>query len=91
VASVAGHLEELFSGGKGNKDDKQTFYSELLYYAHQRGYNPHWASHKFREKFGVWPRNMSPVGIQTSAATVKWIKSRNIAWAKSRDRVRMVA
>jgi superfamily II DNA or RNA helicase len=91
VASVAGHLEELFSGGKGNKDDKQTFYSELLYYAHQRGYNPHWASHKYREKFGVWPRNMSPVGIQTSAATVKWIKSRNIAWAKSRDRVRMVA
>lgn len=91
VASVAGHLEELFSGGKGNKDDKQTFYSELLGYAKERGYNPHWASHKFREKFGVWPRNMSPVGIQTSAATVKWIKSRNIAWAKSRDRVRMVA
>jgi len=91
VASVAGHLEELFSGGKGNKDDKQTFYSELLGYAKERGYNPHWAGHKYREKFGVWPRNMASTLAAPSTATIKWIKSRNIAWAKSRDRVRMVA
>lgn len=91
VASVAGHLEELFSGGKANKDDRQVFYSELLHYAQERNYNPHWASHKFREKFGVWPRNLAQATLPTSAATARWIKSRNIAWAKSRNRVSMTA
>ena len=90
VASVAGHLEELVSG-KVKKDDKQEFYSELIYYAQQRGYNPHWASHKYKEKFGVWPRSLNETPRLTSLKTANWIKSRNIAWAKSQNRVRMTA
>lgn len=89
VAAVAGELEELFTGSRAKKDDKQVFYSELIFYAAQRGYNPHWAAHKYREKFGVWPRGLSDTAMPTSVKTVGWIKSRNIAWAKAQNRVRM--
>lgn len=89
IEAVAGELQELFTGDRAKKDDKQSFYSELLYYATQRGYNPHWASHKYREKFGVWPRGLSDTPLPTTQKTANWIKSRNIAWAKSQNRVRM--
>jgi superfamily II DNA or RNA helicase len=87
VASVAGELEELFSGGRPDKLNKQIFYSELIFYAAQRAYNPHWAAHKYREKFGVWPRGLETIPVQTTEQTAKWIRSRNIAWAKNRNRI----
>lgn len=87
VEAVAGELEELSTVGRAKKDDKQSFYSELLYFATQRGYNPHWASHKYREKFGVWPKGLNSMPVPTTLATQKWIKSRNIAWARSRNRL----
>lgn len=89
VEAVAGELQELYSGGRTKSYDKQSFYSELLYYANERGYNPHWAGHKYREKFGAWPRGLAETQSPTSIATAKWIKSRNIAWAKAKNRVRM--
>lgn len=89
VEAVAGQLEELQQGSKAPKDDRQNFYSELIYFARQRGYNPHWASHKYREKFGMWPRGLSDAPRITSLATQNWIKSRTIAWVKARNRVRM--
>lgn len=85
VFSTAGELIEL--GGQVRKDDKQSFYSELLYYAAQRNYNPHWASHKFKEKFGTWPRGLDQNPRPPSMHTLKWIRHRNIAWAKSKNRV----
>lgn len=88
IEAVAGELEELATD-KVKKPDKQNFYSELLYYARQRNYNPHWASHKYKEKFGVWPRGLEETTRITSLDTSNWIKSRNIAWAKARNRVRM--
>jgi len=85
VESVAGELVELVSGNKVKKDDKQIFYSELLYYANQRNYNPNWASHKYREKFGVWPRGLEDVQVPPSINTMKWITHKQIQWARKRD------
>ncbi len=51
-------MEELVAGVKVKKDDKQDFYSQLLYIANEKSYNPHWASYKYREKFGVWPKGL---------------------------------
>lgn len=82
VSSVPGELQELGNTRVG--DDRQGFYSELLYYAHLRNYNPNWAGHKYREKFGAWPRGLSSVMKYPSPATFKWVKSRQIAWAKRR-------
>ena len=87
IEAVAGELHELTAGTRSKADERQGFYSELLLYARQREYNPRWAAHKYREKFGVWPRNLSEsVAAEVSSKTTRWIKSRNIAWAKSRNR-----
>lgn len=82
VMSVAGQLEELVSGGRVQRDEKQAFYSELLYIAQDRRYNPGWASHKYKEKFGVWPRGLAEVPAVPSIKTINWIKHKQIAWAK---------
>lgn len=86
VESVAGELVELVSGNKVKKDDKQIFYSELLYVAQERNYNPNWASHIYRDKFGVWPRGLIDTPVPPSINTMKWITHRQIQWARKRDR-----
>jgi superfamily II DNA or RNA helicase len=82
VDAVAGQLEELVSGKRVKSDDKQLFYSELIHIARERSYNIHWASHKYREKFGVWPRGLQETPIMPSIKTINWIKHKTIAWAK---------
>jgi hypothetical protein len=84
VSAVAGELHELIGNGNGKsqKQEKQIFYSELLYIAKERNYNEHWASHKYREKFGVWPKGLDHKPIPPTLKTANWIKSKNIAWAK---------
>ncbi len=84
VESVNGQLQELIKGPKPIRDDRQRFYSELLYVAQQRNYNLHWASHKYREKFGVWPKGLYEKTVFPSPATLNWIKAKNLAFAKSR-------
>jgi superfamily II DNA or RNA helicase len=66
--------------------DRQTFYRELLHYQHQRNYKAGWAAHKFKNKFGVfppWSWNRLE-GIEPSPATLRWIKSQIIAWARAK-------
>ena len=86
VDSVAGHLEELVGTGKNLRDEKQAFYSELIYIAKERSYNTGWASHKYREKFGVWPKGLEDRPALPSIKTINWIKHKNIAWAKARQK-----
>jgi superfamily II DNA or RNA helicase len=82
VASVPGELQELQANGANARQINQDFYSEILYYAKMRGYKEGWAAHKYKEKFGVFPRGLTTAVKPTSNKTVSWIKSRNIAWAK---------
>ena len=72
--------------------DRETFHRELLGYAAGRPtksgqpYSPKWAAHKFKEKFGrfpPWSWN-DHSGIEPSDATHRWIRSRQIAYAKAR-------
>lgn len=87
VDHVAGELVELVTSLKVKKDDKQIFYSELLYIAKEQDYNPHWASHKYREKFGVWPKGLDSKEVPPSIATQKWVRSQMIRWAKKERRI----
>lgn len=89
VAAVAGELQELFTDARPKIEQKQNFYSELVAYAMSKGYNPNWAKHKYREKFGVWPRNMAENPRPVSMDTYKWIKSRMIAYAKAQTKMRV--
>ena len=84
IASVPGELEELAVANKNLVIDKQSFYSQVLYYARSRGFNDGWAAHKYKEKFGVWPKSVDRQAQPPSEATLKWIKSRMIAYAKGK-------
>lgn len=85
ILPVAGVMEELFSGNKGGRDDRQSFYSELIHVAQQKNYNPGWAKHQYREKFGVWPRGLSETPVPASLKTLNWLKSRRIAYIKKKQ------
>jgi hypothetical protein len=70
--------------------EKERIYAELLGYAVRHGYKPGWAYHKVKEFCGSHPgRHVAP--REPSAATLRWIRSRQIAWAKSKERQREVA
>jgi DNA repair protein RadD len=83
IQSVPGEMEEL---GAGNRDDRQKFYSQLLYISNDRGYNRGWAAHKYKERFGVWPRGLEEKTLVPDLKIMNWIRSRQIAWAKSQRR-----
>jgi DNA repair protein RadD len=84
VETVNGVMKEL--GSIGNREDRQKFYSELVFVAQSRGYKPGWSAVKYKEKYGVYPRGLQDIPATPSHATLKWIQSRQIAWAKSKRR-----
>lgn len=84
VETVNGVMQEL--NGTVPREDKQRFYSELVFVAQSRGYKPGWSAIKYKEKYGVYPRGLQDIPATPSHATLKWIQSRQIAWAKSKRR-----
>ena len=72
-----------------SKEDKISFYAQLKNYAHQHNYSQKWADHKYRERFGAWYGYGDKYNLPMETVTpetASWIKSRQIAWAKSKER-----
>jgi DNA repair protein RadD len=68
-------------------EDKARWHCMLAHVARDRGYRPGWVAHKFKEKFGVFPaRGLTPTPIAPSPEVLSWVRSRNIAFAKARQR-----
>ena len=67
-------------------DDPEHFYRELLWIVRAHNYKPGWAAHKHKIRYGVWPprswAGLEPV--EPSRATLRWVRSENIRFAKSR-------
>lgn len=71
-------------------DERLAFYLELKAIGEMRGRHPNWPKANYREKFKAWPDwawdksylRLRP--IEPSPATLRWVKSRQIAWAKRR-------
>jgi superfamily II DNA or RNA helicase len=68
------------------ESDRRIFYAELRHIAADRGLKPGWAAHSYRAKFNAFPpwawnddRTATP-----TVTTLRWVKSRQIAYAKSR-------
>lgn len=89
VEQVAGEMVELAAGAKGKatKDQKQSWYSQLRTIARDRGYSEGWVAHKYKEKFGVWPRSLDDTYAPVTPELASWEKSRRVAWAKGRGKV----
>lgn len=88
VTEKAGELTEYAPNGKKlpGIEERQSFYSQLLGVAEQRGYKQGWAFHKYREKFGVDPKGLSHTPQDPSASVQRWVRSRQIAWANARKK-----
>ena len=64
--------------------DQQSFHRQLTWIAQERGYKPGWVAHKYRERFGYWPYTNFAEPVAPDAATRAWVRSRQIAFARSR-------
>jgi DNA repair protein RadD len=86
VETEDGELVLIAKGKKApSMQDKQKFYSELLAIKMARGYSDGWLSHKYKTKFGVWPKGMMDYAIEPSPEVVSWVRSQNIRFAKSKE------
>jgi DNA repair protein RadD len=73
IENQSGELKEMNLSAGVSRDIKQDFYSQLLAYAKDRGYADGWISHKYKAKFGVWPKGMKADPIQPNQFTMNWI------------------
>ena len=76
-------LTKIDSPKTVTKDTKTFWYSQLVQLGKQKGYANGWAAHKYREKFGVWPRGLDMYEIsEVQPEVINFVLSRNIAWTK---------
>lgn len=71
-----------FKNHNFTKYQKERFYLELKFIQEKRGYKPGWVSFKYKERFGVWPRNIHGASIPPGPETKSFIRKKAIAYAK---------
>jgi DNA repair protein RadD len=87
VAHTEGDLALVTSGRKAGAVvyDRERWHGMLAYIAAERGYQRGWVAHKYKEKFGEWPAwGSAPQPIAPTPEVRSWVRSRVIAFAKSR-------
>lgn len=77
IETVEGELMEL-QQARVNQD----FYSELMYYANEKGKNAGWVGHTYKQKFGSYPSGLKGQPKAPSSETLGYIKHLNIKRAK---------
>jgi len=84
VVHEAGELIALAKGPTATKEEKQEVYAQLRHIAIDRGYKEGWAAHKFKERFGIWPRGLDDIEKPPTQLLMNWVRSRQIAYAKAK-------
>jgi DNA repair protein RadD len=80
----------LVVGGKSRAQQysatqRLEWYGMLAYIAADRGYQPGWIAHQYKEKFGEWPpRSFGSPCFEPTREVLSWVRSRMIAFAKRR-------
>lgn len=73
----------------GNWIPLADFYGQLKSVARDRGYKEGWAANQYRQAAGTWPNAYSDVPqLPISTEVAAWVKSRQIAFAKGREKGR---
>jgi DNA repair protein RadD len=83
--SQCGALRTENGRAKPSEYNRYEWHAMLAHIAQERGYKPGWAAYKFKEKFGHWPQMRSIAPIAPSPEVRSWVRSRQIAYAKSRQ------
>jgi len=81
-----GELIEYTARHKALPPEGAAFFAEVRAFGEAHGFKPGWAAHKYKERYGAWPPwswNQQPT-VPPSPATMRWIRSRQIAYAKSK-------
>jgi hypothetical protein len=86
ISHVAGELVEVEGSAAAGREEKQDVWSQLLYIANERGYKEGWAAHKYKTKFGVWPRGLDDAQKPPTSKLQNWIVSQQIAYAKAKKK-----
>ncbi len=68
------------------REEEQQWYSMFLGYAVSKCYKGGWAAHKYRAKFGVWPRGLQAIERLPNKECLAYIKYLNIRAAKARKK-----
>jgi DNA repair protein RadD len=72
-------------------NERMRWHGMLTHIASARGYKSGWIAHKFKEKFGMWPPVRGVTPIEPSTEVTSWVRSRDIAYAKARQKERGAA
>jgi superfamily II DNA or RNA helicase len=65
---------------------RERWHAMLAHIADERGYKPGWIAHQYKTKFGQFPRwGFSPEPIPPTPEVKSWVRSRQIAYAKSQQ------
>jgi superfamily II DNA or RNA helicase len=88
VVEQEGSLIEVKGKKKHSMDDKQAWYSGLLYIGKERGYSSGRIAHLYRDKFGIWPRGLQEIEIYPSVEVSNFVRAKNIAYAKSQEKLK---
>ena len=72
------------AGGTDSRERRQEWYSMLLAIGQQRGWKTGAAAHRYRERFGVWPRDLIGVAKAPDLEVRNWVKARHIAFSKGK-------
>lgn len=73
------------------KESDQHIYSQLLGCAQNKRYDPGWAFHRYKEFTGRMPTGLRQVASTPTAQILGWLKSREIANAKAKEKAQRVA
>jgi len=66
--------------------EREQWHAMLIAIGQERGFKPGWPAVNFKEKFGCWPAwGSKPDPIPPSPEVRSWVRSRMIAYAKSRN------
>jgi len=98
LVEVDGELMEIVPGARRKKDnaarnrpmaEKALFLAGLKFIGREKSYKSGWAANQYRSKFKVWPAHeIENIAPQLPTMEVKqYVKSRQIAWAKSKRRL----
>lgn len=86
IDEIDGELVEIGGSKKVHtRAEKQEWWGGILNIATSRGRSKGWASHTYRDKFGVWPKGLDDRPAHASQDMWNFVKAKDIRFAKRKN------